>query len=253
MLNRPVKRSRPNPPPIGVQSAPHPRRASIRLFLLGEYAISREGLRLLFASESGFRVVGSATGWADAARACRSDVVVVDISHIGAPDRGALRRLIILCAPARVIMLTSGLDHSQILDALRLGVRGIVDRSVTAQLLFKSVRVVAAGEYWIERDVIAEFTQRLRASASALTDAPPRRPYGLTGRELQIISLLIAGYGNKAIAVKCGIRERTVKQHLTNMFEKVGVSSRLELALFALHERLVVPDDPGRPAPVPAL
>ena len=233
-----------------VRSAPHPRRASIRLFLLGEYAIGREGLRLLFASESGFRVVGSATGWADAASACRSDVVVVDVSQAGAPDRGALRRLIILCAPARVIMLTSTLDHSQIFEALRLGVRGIVDRSVTAQLLFKSVRAVAAGEYWVERNIIADLTQRLHAVASPA--APRQARFGLTKRELQIVSLLIAGYGNKAIADKCGIRERTVKQHLTNMFEKVGVSNRLELALFALHEHLVPTDDAGRPVPMPA-
>jgi len=251
VLNRPVKPVRSSPRPGEVRCAPHPRRASVRLFLIGGYAISREGLRLLFASESDFRVVGSATDWADAAPARRSDVVVIDISQAGAPDRGALRRLIMLCAPARVIILTSGLDHSQITEALRLGVRGIVDRSVTAQLLFKSVRAVAAGQYWIEREVIAGLTQRLRAAASPPADAP-RRPYGLTGRELHIVSLLVAGYGNKTIAVKCGIRERTVKQHLTNTFEKLGVSNRLELALFALHERLVVPEDTDRTAPIPA-
>ena len=252
MLKRPVKRVRSSSAPAVGRSASHPRRASIRLFLLSEYPISREGLRLLFASESGFRVVGSAPDWADAARGRRSDVVLADVSQAGAADRGALRRLIILCAPARVIMLTSTLDHSQIFEALRLGVRGIVDRRVTAQLLFKSVRAVAAGEYWVERNIIADLTQRLHAEASPAADLPRQRRFGLTDRELHIVSLLITGYGNKAIALKCGIRERTVKQHLTNMFEKVGVSSRLELALFALHERLVVADDLGRPASMAA-
>jgi two-component system nitrate/nitrite response regulator NarL len=202
----------------------------------------------LFATESDFRVFGSAAKWADAASACRSDVVVVDLSHPCVPDATALRALTTVCAPARVIVLTSGLDHSQIAEALRLGVRGIVAQNITAALLFKCVRAVAAGQYWVERDIIADLAQRLSAATSSAADAPRRNPFGLTGRELQVVSLLIAGHANKSIADKCGIRERTVKQHLTNMFGKVGVSNRLELALFALHERLVVPHGAGRSA-----
>jgi DNA-binding NarL/FixJ family response regulator len=206
-------------------------------------------LRLLFAAESDFRVVGSAN-WADAARAHarRSDVVVVDVSNRRVPDVSALRALTTICAPARVIVLTSGLEHSQVAGALRLGVRGIAANDITAELLFKCVRVVAAGQYWIKRDIVADLTQGLRAAASSAADAPRRNPFGLTGRELQVVSLLTAGHANKAIADKCGIRERTVKQHLANMFDKVGVSNRLELALFALQERLVVPNGAGRPA-----
>jgi two-component system nitrate/nitrite response regulator NarL len=207
-------------------------------------------LRLLFAAESDFRVFGSATTWADAARARGSDVVVVDLSNPRATDASALRALTTMCAPARVIVLTSGLDDPQITEALRLGVRGIVGNTVTAELLFKCVRVVAAGQYWVERDIIAipDLTNRLGAATSSAADAPRRNPFGLTGRELQVVSLLIAGHANKAIADKCGIRERTVKQHLTNMFEKTGISSRLALALFALQERLAVPDSAVRPA-----
>jgi two-component system nitrate/nitrite response regulator NarL len=209
-------------------------------------------LRLLFAAESDFCVFGSATKWADAARAhaCRSDVVVVDLSHSRVPDASALRALTRVCAPARVIVLTSGLDDSQITDALRFGVHGIVGNTVTAQLLFKCVRVVAAGQYWVERDILAirDLTDRLGGATSSTADAPRRNPFGLTARELQVVSLLIAGHANKAIADKCGIRERTVKQHLTNMFDKTGVSNRLELALFALQERLVVPASAVRSA-----
>jgi len=230
------------------RAAPHGPRTPIRLFLLIEHAINREGFRLLFASEPDFRVFGSAANWADAACACRTDVVVVDLSHPRVPDATALRALTTICAPARVIVLTSGLDHSQIAEALRLGVRGIVAQNITAELLFKCVRAVAAGQYWVERDIIANLTQRLSAATSSAADAPRRNPFGLTGRELQVVSLLIAGHPNKSIADKCGIRERTVKQHLTNMFGKVGVSNRLELALFALQERLVVPHGAGRSA-----
>jgi two-component system nitrate/nitrite response regulator NarL len=236
--------------PPGGRAAPRGPRVPTRLFLLSERAINREGLSLLFAAESDFRVVGSATNWTDAprGRACRSDVVVVDLSNPRAPDATALRSLTAICAPARVIVLTAGLDDSQIMEALQLGVRGIVANTATAGLLFKCVRAVAAGQYWVEQDVIADLTQRLSAVASCAADAPRRNPFGLTGREQQVVSLLTAGHANKAIADKCGIRERTVKQHMTNMFDKVGVSTRLELALFALQERIVVPDGAGRPA-----
>ena len=204
----------------------------------------------MFAAESDFRVFGSATNWADAAQARRSDVVIVDLSIPRVVDAGALRALTRVCAPARVIVLTSGLDDSQITDALRFGVHGIVGNTDTAQLLFECVRVVAAGQYWVERDILAirDLADRLGVAISSTADAPRRRPFGLTRRELQIVSLLIAGHANKAIADKCGIRERTVKQHLTNMFDKIGVSNRLELALFALQERLVVPASAVRPA-----
>jgi two-component system nitrate/nitrite response regulator NarL len=245
------KRVGSNPLKAPRRGAPHSPQRPIRLFLVIEHAIRRQGLRLLFASEADFRVFGSAPNWADAVRACRSDVVVVDLSHPRVPDATSLRALTTICAPARVIVLTSGLDLSQIGEALRLGVRGIVAQNITTELLFKCVRAVAAGEYWLERNIIVGLTQRLSEAASA--DAPRRNAFGLTGRELQVVSLLIAGHGNKAIADKCGIRERTVKQHLTNMFDKVGVSNRLGLALFALRKQLVAPDGEGWPAPSRAL
>ena len=165
-------------------------------------------------------------------------------------DASALRKLTTSCAPARVIVLVSGFDDSQITDTLRLGVRGIVGNTATAELLFKCVRAVAAGQYWVERDIIAipNLTDSIGAETSSAAGAPRRNSFGLTGRELQVVSLLIGGHANKAIADKCGIRERTVKQHLTNIFDKIGVSNRLELALFALQKQLVFPAIVVRPA-----
>ena len=256
MPRQSLKRVRFNQRPATQQGAPTGAHARTRIFLLSDRVINREGLRLLFAAESDFRVFGSATKWVDAARAHarRSDVVVVDLSNSRVSDASALRKLTTSCAPARVIVLVSGFDDSQITDTLRLGVRGIVGNTATAELLFKCVRAVAAGQYWVERDIIAipDLTDSIGAETSSAAGAPRRNSFGLTGRELQVVSLLIAGHANKAIADKCGIRERTVKQHLTNMFGKVGVSTRLELALFALQEQLVVPDGAGRPARPPA-
>jgi DNA-binding NarL/FixJ family response regulator len=244
-----LKRVTPHQPAETRRPRPQRHRIAIRLFLIGEHVIGREGLRFLFAAEPGFRVVGSASDWTAGARAFRPDVILVDLSTPRMPDKSALRALTTLCAPARVIFLAPECDRDrpQIAGALRVGVRGIVAKSVTAQLLCKSIRAVAAGQYWVGTEIVSDFTMSAGAAVASNPDAP-RKPFSLTERELQVVSLLIAGYGNKAIADKCGIRERTVKQHLTNMFAKLGVSSRLELALLALHERLVVPDSGSDPA-----
>src|SRR5204863_3477479 len=167
--------------PTTPRGAPHGPRARIRIFLLSERPLNRDGLRLLFAAESDFRVFGSATNWTDAAHACRSDVVVVDLSILRVPDASALRALPAVCAPARVIVLTSGLDDSQITETLRLGVCGIVGNTVTAELLFKCVRVVAAGQSCVERDIkaIHDITDRLGAAKSSRADAPRQNRFGL--------------------------------------------------------------------------
>src|SRR5436190_1625324 len=157
------------------------------------------------------------------------------------PKGGTFSTLANSCTTARIIMLTPGLQKADVAEAMRFGVRGVVVKGVSAELFFKSIRAVAAGQYWIDREMVGDLAQSLcTASRSGARAVGPKR-FGLTGRELQIVSLLIGGGANKDIAIKCGIRERTVKQHLTNVFDKLGVSNRLELALFALQERLVAP------------
>ena len=104
-----------------------------------------------------------------------------------------------------------------------------------------------SGRYWVGRKAVADLASILR-EISAASPAPTRKHFGLTPRELEIISLILGGLSNGDIASRFSISEKTVKHHLTNIFDKLGVSNRLELALFALHHKLEPSPAPADPA-----
>jgi DNA-binding NarL/FixJ family response regulator len=146
----------------------------------------------------------------------------------------------------RVILLTAAIDKTDIIKALQLGARGVVLKESATSLLLKAIRVVTEGGYWVGRESVSGLIDALRnlgtpAAAGTRPSAPAAAPFGLTQREMQIIGLIVAAAGNKKIADALGISEKTVKHHLTNIFEKLGVSSRLELALFAAQHDLGQP------------
>ena len=110
-------------------------------------------------------------------------------------------------------------------------------------MLFKSIRAVMAGQYWVGRNRVTDLAATLRDLSAS--HPPTRKNFGLTQRELEVIGVILGGYSNHDMATKFSISEKTVKHHLTNIFDKLGVSNRLELALFALHHNLAVPDVPA--------
>jgi len=132
-------------------------------------------------------------------------------------------------------VLTAAIERIQIVQALQLGARGVVMKEAATQLLMKAIRTVMAGEYWIGREAIGDIVEFMRLNASG--DRPPKN-FGLTKREMDILTTIVAGLSNKEIARKFALSEDTVKHHLTNIFDKVGVGSRLELALFAINNRI---------------
>ncbi len=122
-------------------------------------------------------------------------------------------------------------------EALQLGVRGIVLKDSATRLLYKCIRSVIAGEYWVGHERVSELVHALRqlTTSATRTTTPVKM---LTRRELQIVGGIVQGATNRDIAQKFGMSEQTVKNHLSNIFDKVGVSNRLELALFAVHHQL---------------
>jgi DNA-binding NarL/FixJ family response regulator len=140
----------------------------------------------------------------------------------------------------KIIVLTAAIERLQMVQALQLGARGVVMKEAATQLLMKAIRTVMAGEYWIGRESVGDIVEFMRMNASG--DRPPKN-FGLTKREMDILTTIVAGLSNKEIARKFSLSEDTVKHHLTNIFDKVGVASRLELALFAINNR--VTDQPG--------
>lgn len=212
----------------------------IRVLIADGHTLFRDGLRRLFGSERGFAVVGDVAEGdlvVPLARQAQADVILLSLAMPRLDGMEVLRELAAAEIPARTLLLADSEDRKQMVQALKLGAYGIVRKDSTTRHLFDSVRCVMAGQYWIGRESVADLVRALRAATPS--DEPPRfREFGLTSRELEIVHLVVAGYSNLEIAERCTISEQTVKNHMMNIFDKLGVSTRLELALFAVNQRL---------------
>jgi len=216
--------------------------SSIRILIADDHPIFRDGLRKLLEAEPGFKVVGEATDGAEAVKMVQQvkpDILLLDLAMPRMPGLEALRELMASSTFVRAILLTASIEKRQIVEALQLGARGVVLKESATELLLKSIRSVMAGQFWVGRESVVNLFETLRDLAGAPGEEAPQKKFGLTPRELEIISAIVAGYTNKDIAQKFSISEQTVKHHLTNIYDKLGVSTRLELALFAVNHRLV--------------
>lgn len=224
----------------------HEQNGIIQIVVADDHRIFRDGLCKLLALEPDFRVAGE-TGDGETAiqlaQELRPDILLLDLAM--RPDGlEVLRKLAEQPASStHSILLTASIDNSQIVEALRLGARGVVLKEAASAVLFKCIRSVMGGQYWIGNEAVADLVKLVREiTAPAPKRACPRN--GLTPRELQVIATIVAGYSNREIAQKFTISEDTVKHHLTNIFDKLGVSSRLELATYAISHRLVNNEQP---------
>ena len=225
-----------------MSAAEHPQK--IRIVIADDHALFRKGLRSLLNGEGGMQVVGEAADGDEAVRMVRSlraDVLLLDLAMPGTSGMEALAELARAPASVKTIVLTGAIAKPEVLKAVQLGAAGIVLKSSPPELLFKSVRSVMSGQHWIGRDVVSDLVQALRNYQEAVP--PARTRFGLTPRELDITSAVVAGFSNKEIAKKYTLSEETVKHHLTRIFDKVGASNRLELALFAVHHQLLAEHD----------
>jgi DNA-binding NarL/FixJ family response regulator len=138
----------------------------------------------------------------------------------------------------RTLVLTAEAGDPDIVEALQLGARGVVLKQVATETLFKSIRAVIAGEYWVCHECVGDLVERVRRRAHPAPASPQKLPVSFTPRQLDIVSAIVAGGTNRDIAKQFSITATTVKYHLTHMFEKVGVSNRVELARFAVQHRI---------------
>jgi two-component system nitrate/nitrite response regulator NarL len=215
----------------------------IKVLIADDHPVVRIGLRNMLQADHHMRIVAEARDGAEAlnmVRTLRPDILLLDLAMPRMPGMDALRELTSESTTTRTIVLTGLVDKRQILEALQLGARGVVLKDAVVEHLSACIRAVMQGQYWLDGRPVQNLVQVLRDLA-AQTAPPSRKTFGLTGRELEVVTLITEGSTNKHIAVSFGISEETVKRHLTNIFNKLGVGNRLELALFALNHNLLPP------------
>ena len=213
-----------------------------RIVIVDEHLLFREGLKRMLEDEPDFAVVGNASEPDDAVRAAQEwkpDVLIAGLS--GRPlvrMMQMLRRLPANGHPVRTLVLTTTAEATRMVEVLQLGAAGIVLRESSSQQLLKSIRRVLADRHAIEGQQMIGVLDPIRDSAAAVPPTPGARPFGLTARELDIVAAIARGESNRTIAKRFSIAEVTVKHHLTRIFDKTSVLSRLELAVFAINHEL---------------
>jgi DNA-binding NarL/FixJ family response regulator len=226
------------------------RAGPVRIVLADDHPIFRDGLLKLLETKPQLSVVGAAWDGDEALRLVTSlepDILLLDLAMPRMSGLVALRELRDTSTRTRILLLTAAIERTEIVSALQLGAKGVVLKESAGDMLFKAIDAVMAGHYFVGRKRVENLAATLR-DLSASHPEPNRKQFGLTPRELEMIGAILAGYSNGHIAKKFSISEKTVKHHLTNIFDKLGVSNRLELALFALHHNLkVVPAPPPPP------
>ncbi len=220
--------------------SPHP----IRIVIADDHPIFRDGLRRLLESEGDMKVVGEACDGLEAVKLAtqiKPDILLLDLAMPHHTGLDALRDLNTQpggASAVRIVLLTAAAEKKQVVEALQLGARGVVLKDSATQLLLKAIHAVMNGEFWVGRDSVSNLVQYLRNLMQSTNEETKQKKFGLTPRELEIVSAVVAGYANKEIAEYFKISEDTVKHHLSNIFDKLGVSTRLELALFAVNQGL---------------
>jgi len=214
-------------------------RKTIRILIADDHPVVRLGVRNLLDGDS-FTVVGEADDGQRAVELTRQlhpDILLLDLAMPRLPGLEVLRELARAQHAVHVILLTAKIEKTQLLEALQLGARGILLKDSAPQDLLKAIHAVAAGQYWMGQSAVASLVEAVNLLNE---QAAPnqRKTFGLTPRELQMVAAIVEGRTNKDIAEKFSISEDTVKRHLTNIFDKVGTSNRLELALFAINHGL---------------
>ena len=229
---------------------------SIRVILADSQAIYRVGMRKIFALEDDIRVVAQAETLDNLFAALQrfpTDVVVLE-GRLIAGTIDAIPQFMRRAPNAKLIVQVSESDENNTVELYRRGVRGVVPRSISPDLLIKCVRKIAAGETWIDNQSVSWVIDAYRAQAANLTN--PRSQPRLSEKELSIISCITRGMRNKEIAYQIGTTEQVIKNYLRKIYDKLGVSDRLELALYCLHHQILKTEaqsaemafnDPGLP------
>jgi two-component system nitrate/nitrite response regulator NarL len=215
------------------------KQSTIRILVADDHAIFREGLRKLVGGSGDVQIVGEASNGNECIKMIvelKPDILLLDLLMPEKDGLGVLGEINFESVSTRVIVLTASEDDRDVIRAMRLGARGVVLKQSASDLLLKSIRKVHEGEVWLDNRITADVIEAFKRSAEA--GQRHEKPV-LSDREMEIVHLVAQGFGNREIGEKLFISEQTVKNHVHNIFDKLGLSARLELALYAIHHRLI--------------
>jgi two-component system nitrate/nitrite response regulator NarL len=215
---------------------------TLRIVLADDHHFFREGLRGMLEN-AGAAVVGEAKDATEAvalAGELKPDVVVIDLNMSGSPGAEALRRIAAVSPGARMVVLTASVEDTDVIDALEAGACGYILKDTRADELIEGIRQTAESQVVLSKKLVQTLARKASANNHAvmqsalLADAPV-----LTKREKDVLRLIAGGADNITIGLELSISRHTVKQHVTNILEKLGVSSRVEAAVYAVRAGLV--------------
>lgn len=205
---------------------------AIRLVLADDHPLILEALANLFRREDGFEVVAVCMDGEGALRAVRQhrpDILILDLRMPGKSGLDVLREMAGERLPTRTVLLTAIIEDGEMLEAIRLGVGGVVLKEMASASVVQCVRKVHAGEPWLEKRSVSRALEKLLRREDGAREAAGL----LTPRELEMVRMIGRGLRNKEIASQLAISEQTVKVHLSRIYAKLGVDGRLALLRYA--------------------
>lgn len=215
---------------------------TIRIVVADDHPVVRFGVKNILTADLGFTVVGEAEDGDVAITETlekEPDILLLDLQMPRLPGLEAMRAIMSRSPRVKIVLLTSTITTQQVIEALQIGARGIVLKDAVSGELSEALRAVISGDYWINGQRVVNLLKALHDLMQKAAAVPEKKTYGLTPRELEVVTCIVEGCSNKDIAKQFTISEETVKRHLSNVFDKTGVSTRLELALFAIAHKLV--------------
>jgi NarL family two-component system response regulator LiaR len=213
--------------------------APIRVMLVDDHAVVREGLRSYLELEEGLDIVGEASNGREAvrrAREWRPDVILMDLVMPEMDGVEATKAIREQLPATRVIVLTSFIEEDKVIPAIQAGANGYLLKNVSAPELVKAIQAAHGGQAQLDPLVARKLMERVTTPASR----DPEAALGemLTDREREVLKLIANGYANKEIARELVVSERTVKGHVSNILNKLGVQDRTQAALYAVKHKL---------------